>query len=684
VVHRMFIPSRIVRQFAAALTLVLAAACSDQIVPTGITAPQAARHAVTPTDLALISAGGNHACALRPAGTTICWGDNSSGQLNVPAGLAGVTKISAGGAHTCAIKAAGALVCWGDDSNGQIDVPADLGPVSDVSSGSSTTCAIRTTGFVRCWGWDYNGLVSGPATFGRPVRAVSVNYTSTCVIAADDSTIHCWGANDDGGLNAPAGQFTTVAMAAWGGCALAADGSLPCWGYGVPGWFTPPAGTFTQLSAAPYEACALSLANVATCWGMTMSGTYSNVAQVGAGGGFACVVYLTGGIGCFRGNSYESRVMAVPPEFGGPIPPTVTAGGPYVGLPNVPVTLTATIADPGHSSPGVYWTVDGFVDSDIGAPLRFPGTTTAISFPSAGTYTAHFNAETYFGIYQSSVTVTISANAAPVMNALPAGTMTTAGVFTATGTFTDPSSSSWTATANYGDGTGVLPVPVSGNTYTLSHQFAAAGTFSILVTLTDNQGLSSTTTRTVTATNGAAKIASLPSASLPVGNTYTADGSFTDAGSKSWTATVNYGDGSGTSTLHLSGKTFTLSHIYYGVGTYTVTIQVTDNQGAVATATSSVTVQGAAASTATLASQVTQLATAGLMTPAAATAINKSLTAVAAAIAAGDKTAASVGLAAVGITINNEFGAGRMSSATAILIGQAMIGIARAVWGGVP
>jgi hypothetical protein len=501
-------PSHSFRLYATALTLAVAAGCTDQIAPTGPTAPEAARHTVMPAGLAQISAGGNHVCAVRPPGTVVCWGDNGGGLLDVPPGLTGVTKISAGGSHTCAIKTGGALVCWGYDFNGQIDVPSDLGPVSDVSSGASTTCAIRTTGFVRCWGRDYNSLVSGPATFGRPVRAVSVNYTSTCVIAADDNSIHCWGANDDGGLNSPAGQFTTVAMAAWGGCALATDGSLPCWGYGVPGWFTPPAGTFTQLSSASYNACALSPANVATCWGMTMSGTFTNVAQVSAGGGFACVVYLTGGIGCVRGINYESRVLAVPPEFGGPVPPTVTAGGPYAGPPNTPITLTATMADPGNTSPSAYWTVDGFVDSDIGSPVRFPGTSTTVSFPSAGTYTAHFNAETYFGTYQASVTVTISDNAAPVLNASPAGTMTAAGVFTANGTFTDPSSSSWTATANYGDGTGVLPVPVSGNSYTLSHQFAAAGTFSILVTLTDNQGLSSTITKAVTATNGAPNIAS--------------------------------------------------------------------------------------------------------------------------------------------------------------------------------
>ncbi len=75
------------------------------------------------------------------------------------------------------------------------------------------------------------------------------------------------------------------------------------------------------------------------------------------------------------------------------------------------------------------------------------------------------------------------------------------------------------------------------------------------------------------------------------GDAYTANGSFTDPDSTSWTATVNYGDNSGTQNLPLNpDNTFSLSHSYSTQGAYTVTVSVTDNQGATGTVTGSVTV----------------------------------------------------------------------------------------------
>ena len=49
-------------------------------------------------------------------------------------------------------------------------------------------------------------------------------------------------------------------------------------------------------------------------------------------------------------------------------------------------------------------------------------------------------------------------------------------------------------------------------------------------------------------------------------------GSFTDPGADTWTATVDYGDGSGVQALTLTDKTFNLSHTYADNGSYTVTV----------------------------------------------------------------------------------------------------------------
>jgi Concanavalin A-like lectin/glucanases superfamily/PKD domain/Matrixin len=90
---------------------------------------------------------------------------------------------------------------------------------------------------------------------------------------------------------------------------------------------------------------------------------------------------------------------------------------------------------------------------------------------------------------------------------------------------------------------------------------------------------------------GATVFANGSGATLSLTPTYTASGSFIDPGADTWTATVNYGDNSGTSALALNpDKTFSLNHTYAADGSYSVTVQVRDDEGTVGTGTFVVTV----------------------------------------------------------------------------------------------
>ncbi len=80
------------------------------------------------------------------------------------------------------------------------------------------------------------------------------------------------------------------------------------------------------------------------------------------------------------------------------------------------------------------------------------------------------------------------------------------------------------------------------------------------------------------------------SATIAAGAMYNSTTYFIDSDSSSWTATVDYGDGSGVQPLVLSGKTFSLSHIYQNIGTYSVTVTVTDDQNETGTETATITV----------------------------------------------------------------------------------------------
>jgi hypothetical protein len=146
----------------------------------------------------------------------------------------------------------------------------------------------------------------------------------------------------------------------------------------------------------------------------------------------------------------------------------------------------------------------------------------------------------------------------------------------------DQSASSWTATVDYGDGSGVQNVPVSDFSFPLNHQYTTAGTYTVTTTVTNNIGATGTGTATVIVTMAGAQpphVNPLNGDTINEGSTYIENGSFTDSDSTSWTATIDYGDESGIQPLSLNtDKIFALNHTYKDNGNYTVRVVVIDNQ----------------------------------------------------------------------------------------------------------
>ena len=83
------------------------------------------------TDIIKIDAGNKHTCAIKEIppptptpdiGTLGCWGNNLSGQSDIPSSFAEVSVIALGSNHTCAISPR-MLACWGNNQFGQTTVP---------------------------------------------------------------------------------------------------------------------------------------------------------------------------------------------------------------------------------------------------------------------------------------------------------------------------------------------------------------------------------------------------------------------------------------------------------------------------------------------------------------------------------------------------------------------------------
>jgi ELWxxDGT repeat protein len=112
----------------------------------------------------------------------------------------------------------------------------------------------------------------------------------------------------------------------------------------------------------------------------------------------------------------------------------------------------------------------------------------------------------------------------------------------------------------------------------------------VRVRATDAAGVAAFDETTVLIVNVAPVVDAGSSVTLNPGQALARQGAFSDPGPDVWTATVDYGDGSGPQDLPLSGKTFTLAHAYASPGTYTLQVRVQDDDGGSGTATVSVTV----------------------------------------------------------------------------------------------
>ncbi|TDO43351.1 PKD repeat protein [Kribbella sp. VKM Ac-2527] len=141
---------------------------------------------------------------------------------------------------------------------------------------------------------------------------------------------------------------------------------------------------------------------------------------------------------------------------------------------------------------------------------------------------------------------------------------------------TDPDGPIASYAWNFGDST-------TGSGATPSHTYAASGTYTVSLTVTDNEGGTNTTSHPVTVT----RVNQAPTASFTTDCTdlaCTTDGSASADPDGTLTGYAwDFGDGG-------TGTGATASHTYAAAGTYTIGLTVTDNDGATASTTRTVSV----------------------------------------------------------------------------------------------
>lgn len=250
------------------------------------------------SNIVAITAGAFHTCALNRAGRAFCWGFNSNGEIGdgtrtmrpVPTPVAtstpgfnrgNIAAISAGTDHTCAINAGGRAFCWGSNLDGQlgdgtdtdrlVPTPVDTGTpgfgrrnIAAIAAGRDNTCAVNTAGRAFCWGGNIAGQIGDgtflPKALPTPVSLTTPGFNRRNIAELDVGDSHvcarstanrafCWGFgafgqlgdNDDQDRPRPSAIVTSapglfprnVATVTTGGdhsCAITTAGALFCWG----------------------------------------------------------------------------------------------------------------------------------------------------------------------------------------------------------------------------------------------------------------------------------------------------------------------------------------------------------------------------------------------------------------------------------------------------------------------
>jgi hypothetical protein len=194
----------------------------------------------------------------------------------------------------------------------------------------------------------------------------------------------------------------------------------------------------------------------------------------------------------------------------------------------------------------------------------------------------------------AALTVAYVVNAPPVVTAGGDATIAEGDRLARSGSFVDPDPNVWTVSVDYGDGSGLQPLPVSGQTFDLSHVYAQDGVYTVSVLVADGAGGSGSDTLTVTVLNVLPAIVGpvLDRTAVDEGGVLTIAGSFHDPGLlDAHTVSISWGDGATgpavVSEVAPGGFHFSASHLYRDdVPTGTamdlndVVVTVTDDRGA--------------------------------------------------------------------------------------------------------
>jgi DNA/RNA endonuclease G (NUC1) len=169
--------------------------------------------------------------------------------------------------------------------------------------------------------------------------------------------------------------------------------------------------------------------------------------------------------------------------------PNAAVDGPYTSTEGSAVPMSAAgSTDPDGDALTYAWS---FGDGGVAS-----GAVVSHTYAQDGAYTVRLIATDIRGLADTVTTTASVANVAPVFAPATGATIDHGDTYSSSGSFTDPGADSFTGTVDYGDGSGVRSLTLSGKSFTLSHRYVEPGTYTVTVRIADDDA-SATQTRTI-------------------------------------------------------------------------------------------------------------------------------------------------------------------------------------------
>jgi len=130
----------------------------------------------------------------------------------------------------------------------------------------------------------------------KDYRAVALGWSAFGCGIKKTGELVCWGSNKKGGMDAPTGQFKTVALGRGVGCGIRDDDTISCWGNGRYGPIKDvPNGPFASVAVGDGWACALNDEGIPSCFGEGFAAPQTAMRSIAVDLDYACGIQKADG-----------------------------------------------------------------------------------------------------------------------------------------------------------------------------------------------------------------------------------------------------------------------------------------------------------------------------------------------------------------------------------------------------